>query len=209
MALEVVGAGLGRTGTLSLKMALERLGFGPCYHMKEVFEHSHHVAEWDRAAAGAPDWDAILGDYRSAVDFPVAAFWSELAAHYPDAKVVLTVRDADRWFQSCTQTIFPPLLQELPERMADWQAMVRRTILDRTFESGDLSDRDHAVGCFHRHNEAVRQGLPADRLLVFDVAEGWGSLCDFLGVAVPDEPFPRVNSTEEFRRIADLIMQPS
>src|SRR6185437_3611255 len=108
MALEVIGSGLGRTGTKSLQTALNRLGFGPCHHMVEVFMHPESMGLWVEAAAGRPDWDAIFRDYRSAVDYPSAAYWRQLADYYPDAKVIHTVRDPDKWFESTQATIFNP-----------------------------------------------------------------------------------------------------
>src|SRR4051794_2181987 len=146
MALSVVGAGVGRTGTLSLKIALERLGFGPCYHMKEVFEHLEaHVPVWDQAAQGGHvDWDALFQGYRAAVDFPVSAFYRELADHSPAAKIVLTVRDPERWYQSFSDTIVHPLTQPLPDNLAAWGAMVHKAILDRVF-SGNAFDKAHVI----------------------------------------------------------------
>jgi hypothetical protein len=206
MTLSVIGAGLGRTGTLSLKIALEQLGLGPCYHMKEVFEHLDHVPMWQRAADGeAVDWDALFAGYRSAVDFPAAAFYEALAAHYPAAKVILTVRDPDRWFQSVDATIFHPLRRPLPAPLADWGRMVRKAILERVFE-GDVDDRDHVIACYERHNAAVQRTNPAERLLSYEVSQGWEPLCAFLGVPIPDGPFPKVNTTSEFQeRIAHMF----
>jgi hypothetical protein len=206
MTLSVIGAGLGRTGTLSLKLALERLGLGPCYHMKAVFEHLDHVPVWDRAANGeAVDWGSLFTGYRSAVDFPVASFHRELADHYPDAKLILTVRNPDKWYQSVSETIFRAFDSPLPDHLAAWGEMVRKTIVERAF-AGNVSDRDHLIASYQRHNEAVRQCYGPDRLLVYEVSEGWKPLCTFLGVPVPDEPFPRVNTTDEFREnIAPLF----
>jgi hypothetical protein len=206
MALSVVGAGLGRTGTLSLKLALERLGFDRCYHMKEVFEHLDHVPVWDRAADGeAVDWDALFNGYRSAVDFPVASFHRELADYYPDAKLILTVRDPDRWYQSANETILRALAGPLPSHLTDWGEMARKTIVERVF-AGNFTDRARLIASYEHHNEAVRRTYSPDRLLVYEVSEGWEPLCTFLGVAVPEEPFPRVNTTDEFREhIAPLF----
>lgn len=203
MALAVIGAGVGRTGTLSLKLALERLGLGPCYHMKEVFENlAAAVPLWDRAANGEPVWDAIFEGYRSAVDFPASAFYRELAEHYPSAKVILTKRDADRWYKSFEETISHPLSEPMPPKLADWGKMVRNTIVDRVFD-GNTRDRAHVIACYERHNAEVKRSIPPDRLLVYEVSEGWSPLCRFLGAPIPDEPFPKVNTTDEFKeRIA-------
>jgi hypothetical protein len=202
MTLSVIGAGFGRTGTLSLRDALERLGLGPCYHMYEVVQNPEHADFWQRATDGeAVDWEEFLGSYRSAVDWPVCSFWAELAARYPDAKVILTVRDPDRWFESAWSTIFPritgPLARddEVGRRRS---RMPRQLIVEQTF-GGDIESPEHAKGVFLRHIEEVKRGLPPERLLVYEVREGWDPLCRFLGLPVPDEPFPHVNATDAFR----------
>jgi hypothetical protein len=207
MPLDVIGAGLGRTGTLSLKLALERVGFAPCYHMKEVFEHlEDHVPLWDQAARGeSVDWDALFRGYRSAVDFPVASFYRELADYYPKAKVVLTLRDPERWFQSFSDTIMRPLTQPLPDNLAEWGAMTRKAILERVFK-GNALDKAHVIERFRHHNDEVERTIAPERLLVYEVSQGWKPLCEFLGCSIPDEPFPRVNTTDEFQeRIATMF----
>lgn len=206
MAIELIGAGFGRTGTLSLKIALERLGLAPCYHMSEVFQHPEHVAVWGAALAAKPiDWDALFLGYRATVDWPGCHFWRELAQHLPDAKVLLTVRNAQSWYDSVHETIYQVLRGAAPPdpTFAAWHAMVTQLIDVQTF-AGRFDDRDHAIGVFERHNEAVQRSIPRERLLVYEVAQGWEPLCEFLGRAVPDEPFPRVNSKDEFRARAGL-----
>ena len=200
MPLSVIGAGLGRTGTMSLKLALERLGHGPCYHMKEVFAHlDAHVPMWDRAADGERvDWDVLFEGYRAAVDHPAAGFYRELAAHYPEAKIILTVRDPERWFQSFTSTILHPMTEPLPDHLVAWGTMVRKAILDRVF-AGNVADKTHVIASYERHNEEVKRTVPPERLLVYEVAQGWEPLCQFLEAPVPDEPFPMANTTDEFR----------
>lgn len=200
MTLRVVGAGLGRTGTMSLKLALERLLGGPCYHMAEVFAHPEHVPRWHDAARGRmPDWDALFAGYRAAVDWPAASFWPELSAAFPDALVVLSVRDADSWWRSAAGTIFPAT-RHAPDA---WRAMVDAVFAAR-FTSA-IEDGKACVAAFERHNAAVRAGVPRERLLEWRAADGWAPLCAALGVAVPDEPFPCANTTEEFQaRLASL-----
>lgn len=195
MALKVIGSGLGRTGTLSTKLALEQLGFGPCHHMAEVFMRPETVPLWIAAGQGRPDWDAIFADYRAMVDHPGCGYWRELSARYPDAKVLHTVRDPDRWFDSTQATIFSPDRPPPPE------GTPIRVFFDQlhAWYGGDLHDRAFMTGFFRRHTEAVTAAIPPERLLVFDVAEGWAPLCDFLGVPVPDTPFPRENSKEQFQ----------
>lgn len=195
MALKVVGAGLGRTGTLSMKRALEQLGFGPCHHMIEVFMHPESVPLWIDAGDGRPDWDAIFRDYASMVDYPGARYWRQLAEHYPEAKVLLTLRDPDAWFESTQATIFAPNSPAVnaPPEMKRFFASIIGEFGER------LHDRAFMTDHFRRHNALVQATIPKERLLVYEVGEGWTRLCAFLGVPVPDTPFPSENSREEFR----------
>lgn len=204
MPLSVIGAGFGRTGTLSLKSALEMLGTGRCYHMVEVFANPSHVPVWRDATEGRfVDWNDLFAGYGATVDWPACAFWRELTAHWPEAKVILTERDPERWYESVRETIYLALTREIPpeapEHARAHQAMVRRLILERTFDDR-FEDREHAIAAYRRHNEAVKRSVPPERLLVFDVAEGWEPLCRFLGRPLPEAPFPRVNSADEFRQ---------
>lgn len=200
MVLAVIGAGFGRTGTLSLKAALERLGFGPCHHMVELFQHPEQIPVWDRAVDGAKvDWDKLLAGYRSAVDWPACHFWRELADRYPAAKVILTVREPQAWYRSARATIFR-FMEEPPNDDPVQQAqgrLVRKMILQQTF-GGSTDDPELAIGVLRMHEEEVKRRIEPERLLVLDVAEGWPPLCRFLGVPEPEEPFPRANSKEEF-----------
>jgi hypothetical protein len=199
MALDVIGAGFGRTGTLSLRAALTDLGFGPVYHMLEVVKQPEMAADWLHALTDQQALTRVLNGYRSAIDWPACHFWRQLMGLYPDAKVILTLRDPEQWYRSIEGTIYQVLSRPPPPGMPEAQAtMARRIVLDETFQ-GRLGDRDHAIGVFERHNRAVRETVPADKLLVFDVREGWEPLCGFLGVPVPAEPFPRTNSADEFR----------
>ncbi|MFI0411125.1 sulfotransferase family protein [Actinomadura sp. 3N508] len=226
--MKVIGAGFGRTGTASLKAALERLGLGPCYHMSAVIAEPRRVRQWlDIGEGRAPDWDDVFAGYRSALDWPAASYWRELADHYPDAKVVLTVRDPERWYDSVASTIFARALAErrlpLRRRIVRWLVkrrspdfalyprMARATVMDRVF-GGRIDDRDHVLDVFDRHIAEVKATIPAGRLLVFDVAAGWEPLCAFLGVPVPDEPFPQSNERAAWhgkrpRRLARLILR--
>jgi hypothetical protein len=195
MSLKVIGSGLGRTGTLSLKAALEQLGFGPCHHMVEVFAHPESVPLWVHAGQGQGDWDAIFKDYGSMVDYPGATYWRELAAHYPNAKVLHSVRDPDRWFESTQETIFAPggPAVEPPEPMKAFFKSITGVFGDR------IHDRAFMTDYFRRHTEAVKAAIPPERLLIYEAAQGWAPLCAFLGVDVPGTPFPSVNSREEFK----------
>jgi hypothetical protein len=196
MTLKVIGAGFGRTGTMSLKLALEQIGFGPCYHMVEVFKNPQAPGWWIEAADGHPDWEKIFAGYESTVDWPNATFYAELADAYPEAKVILTERDPEAWFASTQATIF-----NLPTDATDGSPFgeMLAKVVGRLFD-GRLHDHDHCIEVFKRHNAEVRRRIPAERLLVYEVAQGWGPLCEFLGVAAPDTPMPKVNSTEEFQQ---------
>ena len=203
MSLQVVGAGLGRTGTLSLKLALERLLDGRCYHMLEVFGRPEHVGAWHRAFDGdPPNWGVLLTDFDATVDWPAAAFWRELSEAFPDALVLLSVREADAWWTSANETIFDAMRRPPPDpAMGDWYRMVQRMM--QTF-TPDWTDRTAAIAAYERHNEAVRATVAADRLLEWHPGDGWAPICSALRAAVPDEPFPRVNTTEDFRSLRGL-----
>jgi len=212
--VKVIGAGFGRTGTASLQSALEELGFGPCYHMYEVFEHPEHAASQKSAWRGEPvDWDEVLGSYEATVDWPACAFYGELMERHPDAKVLLSVRDSDRWYESTRNTVYK--LTKLSSRspfarvgLALLSLLKFGTFTIRplqiaeeiagqgTFE-GKFEDKRYAIEVFNQHNEEVKRRVPKERLLVYEVKEGWGPLCEFLGVEEPDEPFPRLNDTAE------------
>jgi hypothetical protein len=198
--IRVVGAGLGRTGTASLKEALEKILGAPCYHMKEVFEHFDHVPIWHAAIRGEDtDWARLLDGYAAIVDWPGAACWRSIAAAYPDAVVLLSTRaDAETWHRSAKATILGDIPDEVkaaqPE-LAGFGAMV-----DDMFASFEPNwrDRDAAMAAYDRHNAAVRAEVPAARLVEWQPGDGWGPLCAALGAPVPDEPFPHTNTTEEF-----------
>jgi hypothetical protein len=192
----LIGSGCGRTGTTSLKTALERLLGGPCYHMFEV--KPEHVAPWHAAARGEPlDWSVIMDGFVAAVDWPAAAFWSELAAAYPDAIILHSERDADAWWRSASGTIFPALLATPDDGpRGEWKAMVMDMF--RTRFTDRLDDEAACKEAFARHNEQVLATAPADRLITWSADDGWEPLCTALGVAVPDEPFPHRNTSEEF-----------
>jgi hypothetical protein len=194
MSLRVVGAGLPRTGTLSLKAALERLLGRACYHMVEVFAHAEHVGVWHQAALGRmPEWKDFLAGYGASVDAPAAYFWPELSRAFPDALVLLSVRDADDWWESASQTVMQTRGKVSPE----WDAMV--DAIARTRFPGSRATRESAIEGFERHNARVRREVPAARLLEWRAGEGWGPICAALGLAVPDEPFPHTNTREQWR----------
>ena len=201
--LQIIGAGFGRTGTLSTKYALEQLGFDKCYHMHEVFEKQHQP-HWSAIHRGeAPDWDGLFAGYQAAVDWPSCNFWEAQLAHYPDAKVLLTRRDPDKWYTSVMNTIYKIGAQgrrsDDPGARAA-AAWAWEIVWDFVFDDR-MEDRDYVIGVYEAHNQHVIDTVPAGQLLDFDVAQGWQPLCEFLGVPVPEADFPRVNSTEDFFRI--------
>jgi hypothetical protein len=217
--LKVIGAGFGRTGTLSLKVALEELGLGPCYHMVELFDKPEHVAFWgetaDKAARGEPvDWEEVFSGYEATVDWPGCIFYEELIEAYPDAKVLLSVRDPQRWYDSAQSTIARgPSFASSPLRSLLFRSagfvvpslrrvpsMARKVIVERSF-GGRFDDRAQAVEAFERHNREVQERVPAEKLLVYEVGEGWQPLCEFLGVGVPGRPFPHLNDREAFPKM--------
>lgn len=199
MTLKVIGAGVGRTGTYSLKLAINKLGFGPCHHMEEVLHNmATQVPLWSEATSGQADWSGIFDGYRSAVDWPTACFFRELLKEFPAAKFVLTVRDSERWAESFSATIYELVgnKDQAPEEMKAWLNMASDVIAKTGFPLG--LDRNELARAFEAHNQAVTEAVPSDRLLIFDVRKGWGPLCDFLEVPVPDGEFPRTNHREEF-----------
>jgi hypothetical protein len=209
MELRVIGAGVGRTGTSSLKLALEELLGVPCYHMYEALRRPAHIPLWHGAVRGElPDWDHLYEDFGATVDWPGAAFWEPLSAAHPDALVLLSVRaSADAWFASVDGTISELLGRQLPGLEA-WHAMVE-DLLRTTFTPLPFT-RPAAVAAYERHNERVRATVPADRLLEWQPTDGWAPLCARLEVPVPDHPFPRTNTREEFRAFLDgLDARPS
>ena len=202
MSLAVIGAGFGRTGTLSLKQALEVLGFDPCHHMDSVKENPAEAPLWIEAANNPNfDWRRLLSHYRAAVDWPTAYFWRELMAFYPQALVVLSLRDKESWYRSMRKTIYnalvPPPGVTLPLAPAMLE-MARELVLRRTFD-GRLDDEAYAYTIFDAHVERVRATVPPERLLVFEARDGWAPLCQRLDVPIPTVPFPHANSTTEFQ----------
>ena len=207
--MKVIGAGVGRTGTLSLKAALETLGLGPCFHGRHVLDHSDRLPVWLAAARGETvDWSALLDGYVSTVDWPAAAFWRPLAEAFPDAKLILTVRDADGWYESVSRTIYRMFGSLEPEDHVTQARRIvpglelftdfhRQMIWDGFF-AGRFADRAYAIAAYERHNDEVRQAFGPERLLVIEPGAGWEPLCAFLGVPVPDEAYPHINDPEKF-----------
>ncbi|MFV0525110.1 MAG: sulfotransferase family protein [Acidimicrobiales bacterium] len=209
--MEVIGTGFGRTGTLSAKQALERLGFGPCHHMYEAIKHPGQFSHYAAYLRGEPvDWVEAFAGYRSQVDFPGATIWRELWSAFPDAKILHTVRDPERWYESTRATIYPlrtmiaPWVRRASPFVDQAVSVTEGLIWDGLFE-GRFEDRDRAIEIFEARTAEVVATVPPDRLLVFDVADGWEPLCAFLDVPVPDEPFPHVNDRTTILRRFGLV----
>jgi hypothetical protein len=203
MTLQVLGVGFGRTGTLSLKAALETLGFGPCYHMVEVAARPKDALTWAAAARGEPvEWHALFAGYASAADWPATAFWRELLAAFPAARVVLTVRDGVAWHESFRDTVLGKTQDLAPPHDSALRAvydLTQNLILDGVF-AGRAADAAAAIAVYEAHNRAVVDSVAAERLLVYDVGAGWEPLCKFLGRPVPPGPFPHLNRRAGFLR---------
>lgn len=206
MALNVIGAGMGRTGTASLKVALEALGVGRCYHMSEVLKNPPCCADWIEAAKGNADWEKIFAGYSAAVDNPACNFWKELAAFYPDAKVILTTRDPGKWFDSTNETIhsleFAKFIKNSP-----FGEMVKKTIWD--VMGNRMQDRESMISFFENRSAEIVDSIAPERLLVYQVSDGWGPLCEFLGVPVPEMAFPRINSRDETKQMLAALIAAS
>ncbi|MDG2003916.1 MAG: sulfotransferase [Novosphingobium sp.] len=200
MALDVIGAGYGRTGTLTLKTALEMLGFGPCHHMLEVMGDPAQVAFWNRAADGeSVDWEEVYANYRSTVDWPGCHFYGELADRYPDARVILSSRDPKAWHASMSETILKGMEEMgLKDEVPKDHPMYFGAVMIAQHAFGFDYSLESATAALERHNSAVRSTIPENRLLEFEVSDGWEPLCAFLGLPVPDAPFPRTNERENF-----------
>jgi len=219
MALKIIGAGFGRTGTLSIYKALNQLGY-PCYHMFEVLENQDnksHLDFWRKVANTEPgrqhDWEQVFSKYSATVDNPACCVWRELYAAYPDAKVVLSIhpRGAEAWYESTMDTIY------FTETMWQFKVLKFTTPFGRKFgdmsrkliwqrsHKGTMNDRDKAIAHYHRHIAKVKSAVPADRLLVFSVDQGWKPLCEFLGVATPESVFPNVNDREAIKKTLNKL----
>lgn len=198
MSLKVIGAGCGRTGTESLKTALEILYGAPCYHMFEVMKNDTHVPIWHEAARGNPvDWDKLFEGYVTGVDWPVAAYWKELSAKYPDALILLSVRDPEKWWTSASETIFPSIMK--PDEEGRPRRLMIREMLKNHF-TDQLTNKEACIAAFNAHNDEVRRTIPAHRLLEWSPGDGWEPICRALNLPIPEEPFPHANAKAAFQQ---------
>ncbi len=212
MTIKVIGAGYGRNGTLSLKHALEKLGFEKCYHMMTLDQSKDEDLAWLKLHRGEPvDFQKLFEGYQASVDWPSCNFWREQMVAFPEAKVILSERDPEAWYASIMKTIYPSSVamrdqieaQGSEEANPLWQRrseMVFELVWDGLFD-GRLDDKDHVISVYLAHNQRVKDEVPADRLLVFNSKLGWDPLCEFLNVPVPDEPYPKTNSSEDFAKM--------
>ena len=214
MALKVIGAVFGRTGTRSLKTALEKLGFGKCYHMVEILKKSRHMKQWaEILRGGKAEWETLFSGYQSAVDWPVAAYYRDLMDAYPDAKVILTVRDPESWHRSIMTTLYQaqrrPLIQltRVSPPLYRFLTAMEHALWQGLFQNR-LEEKAHAINVFNRHIEEVKRVVPPERLLIFEARHGWEPLCSFLNVPVPvDQPYPhrhKGTAVRQFLRFTKL-----
>ena len=215
LMIKIIGAGFGRTGTLSLKVALERLGYTRCYHMHDLPANPEHITYWETAARGEPvNWPSLFHGYQAILDFPGCYFYRQLLDQYPHAKVILTTRDPEEWYASALKTIYKPkpslaliltIVRKIPfsrrvRRLPRVMLAMDRIVFKGLFD-GRFTDKQHALEVYKRHYEEVIKTVPPPQLLVYSVKEGWGPLCTFLEVSVPDKPFPHANTGGDFSKM--------
>jgi hypothetical protein len=212
MALHVIGTGKGRTGTTSLKIALEQLGFGKCYHMWELMNNPDQLIYFQQAERGENvNWDELFNGYHSACDYPVIRYYKQILEKYPDAKVIHTMRDAESWFKSISNTIFWAVKPSLGRMLGlmirlPFSSTLRKRLHILKFNSmmvskefgNDLKDKEKVISYFNKYNAGVLNTIPKEKVLVYDVKSGWEPLCNFLNVPVPSMPFPKSNTKDEF-----------
>ncbi len=211
MPLKIIGAGFGRTGTLSLKAALEQLGYVKTHHMLEVLSSSNQTKLWNAIGNGeAPNWDFVFDGFEACVDFPASPYYKELMAHFPDAKIILTVRDVDKWYKSTSRTIYrlstiiPKWARVLIPKVGNMHNLAQRNVWQKVF-NGRFDDEDYAKTIFQNHIQEVKAIVPSEKLLVFEVSQGWEPLCAFLELPVPDGPFPHLNDSARMLRIQKYL----
>jgi len=203
--MEIIGVGIGRTGSLSLKLALEKLGYKPCYHILDVLGNPGIIKIWLSIASGKTiDWKKLFRNYRAGLDYPFPTHYQEYLDAFPEVKVILTVRDPDEWYESATQTIF--YLQHFLINWLPWGEKIGKTTIWYRLFKGRFKDKDFAIMVFKKHTEDIKECVPEDQLLVMDVKEGWRPLCHFLDIPIPDTPFPYVNRRQTVKMLMALAL---
>ena len=200
MSLRIIGASYGRTASLSLKKALEILGYSKCYHMSEVVTNPKHSGLWLRAWKGEFIWDDIFNGYQAAVDWPVAAFWPELMEAYPRAKIILSIRDPEAWYESAKNTIFKSMDEGMRSQNLEIRkriAMAKEIIVEGTF-NGELNNKEHCIRIYNENIDRCKREVESERLIIFDPKNGWQSLCEQLKCPIPNTDYPFINTTKEF-----------
>jgi hypothetical protein len=208
--LKLINAGLGRTGTTSLQVALDRLGYGPCYHMFDIFRSEERQKQWEKIVCDGqpPDWEAVFDGYTTIVNGPSSVYYQQMMAAFPGSKILLTIRDPERWYQSTYDTLFQFAVKgrEDPPEEGTTRARMLRLTNTLTWDSlfdGRFADKEHAIEVYHNHNQEVMRAIDPDDLLVYDVKQGWQPLCEFLGVDMPSEDFPHVNESKSMRKVLE------
>ena len=202
--MKVIGAGFSRTGTFSLKHAIQALGYEPCYHGDVIFQRPDHVDVWNKVLRHEPDWQELFTGYRAGLDSPICFFWREIRTVFPNSKVILTKRDPDDWYESFEASLYQAMMnpERAPKEIRAALKMAKAIVLDHVF-GGNFEDRGYAIEIYNSHNESVEASFTNDsfNLLVFEVSKGWEPLCEFLGKEVPKSPFPNTNSREQFQSL--------
>jgi hypothetical protein len=201
-SMKIIGAGFSRTGTFSLKQAIQALGFEPCYHGDVIFQRPDHVEVWRKVLQKPPDWQLLFSGYQAGLDSPICFFWREIRATFPDAKVILTKRDPDEWYESLKASLYQAMMnpERAPKEIQGALKMAKSIVLDHVFD-GRFEDRNYAIEVYNEHNKSVEASFTNDpsSLLIFEVSKGWGPLCDFLDKEIPKIAFPNTNSREQFQ----------
>ncbi len=221
MSIKFIGAGLPRTGTNTLKRALETLGYAKTYHMKELLNNPEKLSYWlSMESSGTMDYDTIYDGFVASVDFPCYPWYKEHMEKYPEAKVILTTRPFDKWYKSLESTIWTAGPQTLPEKLRMMSKLIfdsrlrkvigcvklaKRQIFEVSMQNR-FGDIDFARKMWEAHHEDVKKHVPAEKLLIYEVKDGWGPLCDFLGVPEPSEPLPHLNKKENFKSMLAGLM---
>ncbi|KAJ7258165.1 P-loop containing nucleoside triphosphate hydrolase protein [Mycena rebaudengoi] len=221
--MQVLVLGCPRTGTLSMTVALEKLGY-KTHHLSKGMFNPHELDMWTEAmnakflgkgkVYGREEWDQVLGRYQAVTDVSVL-FWEEFLAAYPDAKVILTTRDPDQWWKSYNGTI-AVLFRSKRAVVAQWldprgfgrfREFMRMTVAMSFGCDPRAVKEEDAKARFCAHYESVRCVVPKEKMLEYQVGEGWTRLCEFLEKDVPDIPFPRKNDAKLLKEMSDAAMR--